>query len=115
MKNVRPLAREKCDATGAGGRGQGAGEEWPRYATRRHCVALGLSGYWPHFAYEIKRPSCLMRVAPYTSTVALRVVKGTQCPGVELGHPVPGGYKYGNLDLQVGGVSDETVKYGYGF
>jgi hypothetical protein len=30
-------------------------------------------------------------------------------------HPVPGGYKYGNLALQVGGVSDETVKYGYGF
>jgi hypothetical protein len=28
--------------------------------------------------------------------------------------PVPGGYKYGNLALQVGGVSDETVKYGYG-
>jgi hypothetical protein len=27
-----------------------------------------------------------------------------------LGHPVPGGYKYGNLALQVGGVSDETVK-----
>jgi hypothetical protein len=26
-------------------------------------------------------------------------------------HPVPGGYKYGNLALQVGGVSDETVKY----
>jgi hypothetical protein len=26
-----------------------------------------------------------------------------------------GGYKYGNLALQVGGVSDETVKYGYGF
>jgi hypothetical protein len=31
------------------------------------------------------------------------------------GPPVPGGYKYGNLALQVRGVSDETVKYGYGF
>jgi hypothetical protein len=30
-------------------------------------------------------------------------------------HPVPRGYKYGNLALQVGGVSDETVKYGFGF
>jgi hypothetical protein len=30
-------------------------------------------------------------------------------------NPVPGGYKYGNLSLQVGGVSDETVKYGFGF
>jgi hypothetical protein len=29
--------------------------------------------------------------------------------------PVPGGYKYGNLALQVGGVSDETVKYGREF
>jgi hypothetical protein len=28
-----------------------------------------------------------------------------------MGHPVPGGYKYGNLALQVGGVSNETVKY----
>jgi hypothetical protein len=26
-----------------------------------------------------------------------------------------GGYKYGNLALQVGGVSDETAKYGYWF
>jgi hypothetical protein len=33
----------------------------------------------------------------------------------DLGHPVPGGYKYGNLALQVRGVSDETVNYGYGF
>jgi hypothetical protein len=32
-----------------------------------------------------------------------------------MGHPVPGGYKYGNLGLQVGEASDETVKYGYGF
>jgi hypothetical protein len=36
----------------------------------------------------------------------------TQCPRVYLGHPVPGGYKYRDLALQVGGVSDETVKYG---
>jgi hypothetical protein len=27
----------------------------------------------------------------------------------------PGGRKYGDLALQVGGVSDETAKYGYGF
>jgi hypothetical protein len=33
--------------------------------------------------------------------------KGTQC----LGHAVPGGYKYEDLALQVGGVSDEAVKY----
>jgi hypothetical protein len=26
-----------------------------------------------------------------------------------------GGYKYENLALQVGGVLDETVKYGFGF
>jgi hypothetical protein len=43
-------------------------------------------------------------------TVALRVVGGnekvTQCLGVQLDHPVPGGYKYGDLALQVGGVSN---------
>jgi hypothetical protein len=27
-------------------------------------------------------------------------------------HPVHGGYKYGDLAIQVGGVSDETVVYG---
>jgi hypothetical protein len=52
-----------------------------------------------------------------TSTVALRVVrrgeKGTHGLGVYLGHPVPGGYKYGDLVLQVGGVSRiGTIKYG---
>jgi hypothetical protein len=33
-----------------------------------------------------------------------------QCLGVQLGHTVPGGYTYGDLVLQVGGVSNETVK-----
>jgi hypothetical protein len=52
-----------------------------------------------------------------TSTVALRVVrsdgKGTQCPRVYVGHPVPGGYKYGDLTLQVWGVPRiGTIKYG---
>jgi hypothetical protein len=32
-----------------------------------------------------------------------------------MGHLVPGGYKYGDLALQVGGVLDETVKYGREF
>jgi hypothetical protein len=41
---------------------------------------------------------------------------GTQFPGVYLGHPVPGGYKYGDLALQVGGVSGiGTIKYGLEF
>jgi hypothetical protein len=43
-----------------------------------------------------------------TFTVVLQVVggdeKATQYLGVYLGHPVPGGYKYGDLALQVGGV-----------
>jgi hypothetical protein len=38
--------------------------------------------------------------------------KGTQCSGVYLGHPVPGGYKYGDLAPQVGGISRTgTIKY----
>jgi hypothetical protein len=32
-----------------------------------------------------------------------------------MGHSVPGGYKYGDLTLHVGGGSDETVKYGREF
>jgi hypothetical protein len=51
-----------------------------------------------------------MEAGSNTSTVALRVVagneKGTQCPGAQLGHPVPGGYKYEDLTLQVGEVSN---------
>jgi hypothetical protein len=43
-----------------------------------------------------------------TSTVALRVVggdeKGIQCLGLQLGHPVPGGYKYGDPALQFGRI-----------
>jgi hypothetical protein len=35
------------------------------------------------------------------------------CPGVYLGHPVPEGYKYGDLALQIEGVSKfETIKFG---
>jgi hypothetical protein len=53
-----------------------------------------------------------------TSTVALRAVggggKGTQCLGVYLGQPVPGGYKYGDLALQLGGSHEsDKVKYGH--
>jgi hypothetical protein len=34
-------------------------------------------------------------------------------PVVYLGHPIPGGYKYGDLPLQFGLVSRiETIKYG---
>jgi hypothetical protein len=43
-------------------------------------------------------------------TVALRVVggdgKGIQCRGIKLGYPVPVEYKYGDLVLNVGGVSN---------
>jgi hypothetical protein len=50
-------------------------------------------------------------------TVALRVRrskgKGTQCPGVILGHLLPGGYEYGDLAFQVWRVSIiGTIKYG---
>jgi hypothetical protein len=38
----------------------------------------------------------------------------THFPGVWLGHPVPRGYKYGDLALQVEGVSNESVMCGYG-
>jgi hypothetical protein len=39
--------------------------------------------------------------------------KGTQCPGVYLGHPVSGGYKYEDLAFQVEGVSRiGAIKYG---
>jgi hypothetical protein len=51
-------------------------------------------------------PSRVWRRVGITSTVALRVVKGTQCLAVQLGHPLPGGYKYGDLAPKVGWVSN---------
>jgi hypothetical protein len=46
--------------------------------------------------------------------VCTKILQAGQISGVSV-HSVPGGYKYGNLALQVGGVSNDTVKYGYGF
>jgi hypothetical protein len=43
----------------------------------------------------------------------LTILSLTQCLGVYLGHPVPGGYKYGDLVLQTEGVSRiGTIKCG---
>jgi hypothetical protein len=62
--------------------------------------------------------SCFQR--NHTSTIVLRVIrgdgKGTLWSGVYLGHSVPGGYKYGDLAFQVGGVSRiGAIKYGLEF
>jgi hypothetical protein len=40
--------------------------------------------------------------------------KGNPVPGDISGPPVPGGYKYEDLYLQVGEVSDQTVLHGHG-
>jgi hypothetical protein len=41
---------------------------------------------------------------------------GIQCPGIYLDHPVPWGHKYGDIALQVRGVSRiGTIKYGLKF
>jgi hypothetical protein len=41
-----------------------------------------------------------------------RLRKGNPVPGVYLGHPVPGGYKYRNLAFQAGGISRiGTIKW----
>jgi hypothetical protein len=45
-----------------------------------------------------------------TSNVALRALEATKR---ELGHPVPGGYIYGDLALQVGSLESETIKFGH--
>jgi hypothetical protein len=46
------------------------------------------------------------KAVPNTSTVTLRVLggeeKGTQCLRVQLGQPIPGGYKYGDPALEIG-------------
>jgi hypothetical protein len=78
---------------------------------------LDTKTYWLTVSRNVtstsKREYCRMEADQNTSTVALSVVrsdeKGTQCQGVCLGHPIPGGF--GDLGLQVGGVSNETAKY----
>jgi hypothetical protein len=51
-----------------------------------------------------------MEAGSNTSTVDIQVVEGdengTQCLWVEPGHPVPEGYKYRDLALPVGVVSN---------
>jgi hypothetical protein len=51
-----------------------------------------------------------MGVGSNVSIIALRVVggdeNGTQCLGLQLGHPILGVYKYGELALGIGGVSN---------
>jgi hypothetical protein len=51
-----------------------------------------------------------VEAASNTSTAAVRVEggdeNGTQFLGLQLGHPVPGGYKYGDLALQVAEISN---------
>jgi hypothetical protein len=51
-----------------------------------------------------------MEAGSNTSTVALRVVgrdeKGIRRLRVQFGYPVAEGYKYGDLALQIGGVSN---------
>jgi hypothetical protein len=71
-------------------------------------VRYGLSFY-----ILLRRNSVLkspVEAGSNTSTVALRVVmgdeKGTQYLGIYAGHPVPGGYKYRDLALQFGKVSN---------
>jgi hypothetical protein len=46
--------------------------------------------------------------------LSIRYALQTQWSGVHLGHFFLWGYRYGDLAPQVGGASDETVKYGYG-
>jgi hypothetical protein len=58
----------------------------------------------------IYKDSSLAEAGSNIFTVALGVVEGdkkeNQCLLVELGHPIPGGYKYGDLAHEVGGVSN---------
>jgi hypothetical protein len=41
--------------------------------------------------------------------------EGNPVPGGTAEQPCSWGYRYGNLALQVGGVSGETINYDYGF
>jgi hypothetical protein len=69
-------------------------------------VLYSLTAYF-FFLFAPNRVQTLVEAGSNSSTVALRVVegdeKGTQFLGVQLGHPLPGGNKYGDLALQVGG------------
>jgi hypothetical protein len=80
-----------------------------REIVRKRSFLLGPTrGYIRRIVVQLEfEPS--VEAVSNTSTVSLRVIrdeeKGTQCLGVQLGHPVPGGYKYADLILQLGEVS----------
>jgi hypothetical protein len=61
--------------------------------------------------YAKQQIYCNKGTAFYVQSVprCYTIIRTKQC------HLVLGWYKYGNLALQVEGVSDETVKYGFGF
>jgi hypothetical protein len=76
------------------------GPEWLQtFLSHFNCLRLSIQ-----FTVETECDSSRVEVGSNTSTVALRVVggddKGIQC------HPVPGGHKYRDQALQVGGVSN---------
>jgi hypothetical protein len=60
--------------------------------------------------YELNFYVARVEASSNTSNLVMRVVgddeKETQCLGVKLGHPVPGGYKYGDQAIQAGRISN---------
>jgi hypothetical protein len=66
------------------------------------------SGHGPHRKPTTKTNWLTDRRLQYNLNLIrgrMNKIKGTQY----LGQPLPGGYKYGDMALQVGGVSDETL------
>jgi hypothetical protein len=81
-----------------------AGTAWepsklPNYVSITPPPNGSVSHYPPNFSLSLSLPQYFFQLP--------RGITGSSCSW--------GIYKYWNLALQVGGVSDETVKYGYGF
>jgi hypothetical protein len=66
---------------------------------------------------DLHTPTVKEKICHYSPQYSARLSTrpNTHTAHTTLGHPVPGGCKYEDLALQVGGVSNETVKHGLEF
>jgi hypothetical protein len=93
---------------------------WSLYPSRQTTtITHWIAGYVVHrdrLDVSAGNAAVIQQIHRFKNTsVILYRIKIISCPVNQLGHSVPGGYKYRDLALQVGGVSNETVKYGCEF
>jgi hypothetical protein len=89
----------------------------PTYHTEQAGKLQANEGVFRNICHKVYALSVLALVTTEKSQIISQLTKPhkKECAAIIIHNPVPGGYKYGDLSFQVGGVSDETAKYGREF